>query len=103
MLFCRQGVWQVLGECVPQGAETMQTSVAQVTLRLSLRLDSEEPSSGLEWARRHQTSLHRALASSMEVHPSLLRVELLPLLRRRLVQIMAFHLRVTWLLAPRHS
>ena len=100
MLFCSQGAWQLRGECLAQGLETTQTAVAQVTLRMSLRVDEEEPSTGLDWARKHEESLHRALANSMQVHPSLLRVELLPLLRRRLLQVMAFQLRVTWLLAP---
>lgn len=100
ILLCKDGLWRVQGECIPEGASVTEGSAAQILLRMNLAVEDADSSSGLEWAEQNVDSLHRAFAKSIDVHPASLRIDLLaPTYRRRLLaQVMAFNVRLTWLL-----
>jgi len=104
ILLCSDGLWQVRGECIPQGAAVTTEPAVQILLRMNLAIEDSEKSS-LEWAQENQEALHLAFAKSLEINPSEIRLDLLPagVRLRRLAQAVAFDVRITWLLGATNS
>eukprot|EP00913_Durusdinium_trenchii_P021116 g19841.t1 len=100
ILQCRDGRWQVRGECFLEGVNVTEASAAQILLRLSLDLEGMNASDGFAWAEQHLDHLYRAFGKTIDVHPAELRLQLLPSsLGRRLGQTtLAFDVRLTLLL-----
>ncbi|OLQ14937.1 hypothetical protein AK812_SmicGene880 [Symbiodinium microadriaticum] len=86
LAFCQDGRWRVQGECLKEDAEVVQSAAVQVVL------EANNYSSSLLWAQAHEDELYWAFARTLSVHPSELRLELLP-------EAIAFAVRLTELLS----
>lgn len=111
LLLCRNGRWQVRGECIEEGVNVTEMAAMQILLHVNLDLEAADQSDGLQWAQQHLDPLYWAFAKTLNVHPAELRVQLLPssasgavpavpdLPDRRLAEVvLAFDVRLTLLL-----
>ncbi|CAE7190396.1 unnamed protein product, partial [Symbiodinium sp. KB8] len=103
LAFCQDGRWRVQGECLKEDAEVVQSAAVQVVLEVALDLpEANNYSSSLLWAQAHEDELYWAFARTLSVHPSELRLELLPeagTARRLRSTAIAFAVRLTELLS----
>jgi len=103
LAFCQDGRWHVQGECLQEDAEVVQSAAVQVVLEVALDLpEANNYSSSLLWAQAHEDELYWAFARTLSVHPSELRLELLPEVgsaRRLRGTALTFAVRLTELLS----
>jgi len=102
-LLCKDGFWQVRGECTLEGTAVTSGTAAQVLLSVTLG-NEVFLGDGLEWAQQNQESIHLAFAKSLDMHPAEIRVDLLSpgVYGRRLLAQLVFDVRLTWLLEVRN-
>ena len=103
LLWCQHGRWQVRGECILEGINVTEAAAAQILLHVNLDLEGSNESDGVQWAQQHLDPLYTAFATTMDVHPAELRLQLLassmPVIPdRRLAQVLNFDVRLTLLL-----